>query len=126
MEKAKDADDGQLAAEGADEFPRIPSASLGTIQGIVTLGQSVSGGATHDLATANEGGKRYKPLKKVQISARCKGVGKKRTKTDGSGYYELTDLEDGKWELKVKAKGQKDIDATVEISGGGVYEKNFE
>ena len=100
--------------------------SLGIIQGIVTRGQTGSRGTTHDIATANEEEKRSEPLKSAEISAKCKGVGKKRTKTDGSGHYELTDLEDGKWELKVKAKGHKDIDATVEISGGGVYEKNFE
>lgn len=126
MEKAKEADEGQLAAEGTDEYPGGPSTSLGTIQGIVTRGQTVSRGATHDIATANEEEKRRKPLKRAEISAWCKGVGEKRTKTDGSGHYEFTDLADGKWELKVKAKGQKDIDAIVEISGGGVYEKNFE
>jgi cytoskeletal protein CcmA (bactofilin family) len=126
MEKAKEADEEELTAEDSDEYAEGSSASLGTIQGIVTKGQTVSRGTTHDFATPIEEEKRSEPLGSAEISAKCKGVGKKRTKTDGSGHYELTDLEDGTWELRVKAKGQKDIAATVEISGGGVYEKNFE
>jgi hypothetical protein len=38
----------------------------------------------------------------------------------------LTDLEDGRWKLKVEAKGYEAVKATVEISGGGVYEQDFE
>lgn len=126
MEKAKEADEKQLAAEGSDGYAGGPSTSLGTIQGIVTRWQALSRDTTHDITTPDEEEKRSEPLKDAKIFAKCKGIGKKRTKTDGSGYYELTDLEDGKWELKVKAKGHKDIEATVEISGGGLYENNFE
>jgi cytoskeletal protein CcmA (bactofilin family) len=126
MEKAKEADEEELTAEGSVEYAGGPSTSLGTIQGIVTREQTISRGTTHDIATAIEEEKRSEPLRSAEISAKCKGVGKKRTKTDGSGFYELTDLEDGKWELRVKSKGHKDIAATVEVSGGGVYEKNLE
>ncbi len=126
MEKAKEADDKQLAAEGTDGYAGDPSTSLGTIQGIVTGWQGLSHDTTHDITTPDEEEKRSEPLKDARIFAKCKGVGNKRTKTDSSGYYKLTDLEDGKWELKVKAKGYRGLDATVEISGGGLYEKNLE
>jgi uncharacterized membrane protein len=41
-------------------------------------------------------------------------------------HYELTNLKDGKWRLKIKAKGYKKGKAQVEISGGKTYEQNFE
>ncbi|HUT42927.1 MAG TPA: polymer-forming cytoskeletal protein [Desulfobacterales bacterium] len=63
------------------------------------------------------------PIKNVTVD--CKGAGKKKIETNTSGYYELTDLEDGKWKLIVKAKGYKKEKTKVEISGGGTYEKNF-
>ena len=45
--------------------------------------------------------------------------------TDSSGHYEVTDLEDGIWKMKVESKGYEAGEAMVEISGGGVYEQNF-
>jgi hypothetical protein len=66
------------------------------------------------------------PIKDAKVSAKCKGFAEKNTRTDDSGYYELTDLEDGRWKLKVKTKGLELVKGTVEISGGGVYEQNFE
>ena len=51
---------------------------------------------------------------------------KKTVRTDASGYYKFTDLEDGEWKLKLKAKGYEKEESVVKISGGGVYEENFE
>ena len=85
----------------------IPT-NLGTIFGTVTDG--------------NTG----RPVKNVVIKASCKKIGKRQTRTDEFGYYELTGLMDGAWRLKRKAKGLKKGIAVVEISGGGTYEHNFD
>ena len=67
------------------------------------------------------------PISEAKVSAKCKGFGKKKTSTNASGYYEFTDLEDGVWKLDVKKKRyKKPVRATVEVSGGGTYEQDFE
>ena len=43
------------------------------------------------------------PIKKARI--RCKGHDRDSTETNGSGYYEIINLSDGQWKLKVEAKG---------------------
>jgi len=61
----------------------------------------------------------------VTVSAKCKGIGKRKAKTNDSGYYKLDDLEDGAWKLMVKVKNYKEKKATIVISGGGEHEINF-
>ena len=67
-----------------------------------------------------------KPIKTAEVKAECKGIGKKNTKTNASGYYELNGLKDGKWKLKINTNVCKKSGAAIEISGGGRYEQNFE
>jgi hypothetical protein len=86
----------------------IPLSAPGTIYGIVT-----------DKETGE-------PISGAIISAMCKDVGKKKTSTNASGYYDLTDLEDGEWTVKVRCKGYKSTTAIVNVSSGGTYEQNFE
>ncbi|MBW1766557.1 MAG: polymer-forming cytoskeletal protein [Deltaproteobacteria bacterium] len=106
MYQAKESDEKNLEFVGSDESTGGSPSTLGTIYGLVM--DSYAG----------------EPVKNAEV--RCKGAGKKATKTDASGYYELTNLEDGKWKMEIRAKGYKKNKATVEISGGGKYEQNFE
>jgi len=102
------------------------SPSLGTIRGTVIGDPIHSPGSIHDIIIAKEERRTGEPIKSAKVYAKCKGIGKKSTKTNDSGYYEFNNLEDGQWELKVKAKGYETVTATVEISGGGIYQQNFE
>lgn len=102
------------------------AAPLGTIQGIVTCHPLQSPDLLHDTAYVGEDEKPSEPVKNAKISARCRKFAAKSTRTDDSGFYELTDLEDGRWRLKVEANGYEAIKATVEVSGGGTYTQNFE
>jgi len=106
MPWAKEAGEEKFAIMGSDEYAGAPPPTLTAIYGIVT-----------DQKTGN-------PIKNAKV--KCKGVGQKNIETNTSGYYELTDLKDGKWRLKIKAKGYKKGKAQVEISGGKTYERNFE
>jgi len=106
----------------ASDFPP----SLGTIQGTVTGHSLESPDPLHDTAYEGEDEKPTEPIKDAKVSAKCRGFATKSTRTDDSGFYELTDLEDGKWKLKVEANGYEAIKATVEVSGGGTYTQNFE
>jgi len=110
------------SADGDGDFSPQP----GTIRGTVIGDPIQSPSSIHDIIIAKEERRTGEPIKNAKVYAKCKGVGKKITKTDDSGYYEFNDLEDGKWELKVKAKGYETVKAIVEISGGGVYQQNFE
>jgi cytoskeletal protein CcmA (bactofilin family) len=56
---------------------------------------------------------------------KIKGNGKRETETDVAGYFQFSDLEDGTWELKVKAEGYHKAKAQVEIEGEGMYERNM-
>lgn len=126
MHRAKEADEKKLAVIELDGYTSDHAASLGTIHGIVTGHPLQSPDSTHDTITATENEKTAEPIKNAKVSAKCKGSAEKNTRTDDSGHYELTDLEDGRWRLKVEAKGYEAVKATVEISGGGAYEQNFE
>lgn len=96
----------------------------GKIYGTV-LDSSRPDGAMDDLITARETNPRGMPVKNAKVTAVCKGAGKEKTRTDDSGYYELTGLQDGVWSLKIKARGYEEQEATVKIEGGGEYEENF-
>lgn len=111
MHQTKEADASKLAAVELGVYTADTAPALGTIHGILTVRE--------DKNTAE-------PIKGAKVSAKCKGLAEKNTNTDDSGYYALTDLEDGRWKLKVEAKGYETVKATVEISGGGVYEQDFE
>jgi len=106
--------------EDHDDCPR----SLGIVHGVITTNPPRPHGSFNDILIAKEKKTRV-PVKNAKVSAACPGAGKRKTKTDVSGYYELSDLEDGVWKLKVKAKGYEVVEATVIVSGGGVYEENF-
>ena len=106
MYRAKEADERKLAAVGSDEYAGSPPATLCAIYGIIT--------------DQNTG----KPVKNAEII--CEGIDKKNAWSNASGYYELINLADGKWKLKIKAKGYKKGTAKVEISGEGSHEQNFE
>ncbi len=82
-------------------------------------------GNINDILALEEERERSNPVENAKIVAVCGSSLKKKTRTNSSGHYQLTNLEDGTWKLKVKAKGYKEGKATVEISGGGVYEQNF-
>jgi len=54
------------------------------------------------------------------------GKGKRQTETNASGFYELADLRDGVWEVKVEATGYKKTQTTIEIRGERRYKHNLE
>ena len=126
MHPAKEVDEKKFLVIEPDSYTGNSAAPLGTIHGIATGYPFQSPGSIHDIITAIENNKTAEPIKDAKVSAMCKGFSKKNTRTDDSGYYELTDLEDGIWKLNVETKGYEVVEATIEISGGGVYEQNFE
>ena len=90
----------------ADEYQGGPPPNLMAIYGIV---------ADQDTG---------KPVKNARVI--CKGDGKYKTESNASGYYELINLKEGKWKLKVEADGYRKEKAEVVITGEGTYEKRFE
>ena len=114
------------AVTGPDMHYSDPSPSLGTIHGVVTGEPHQAHGTINDVFADMERGEKAVPIKYAKITATCRGVVKKTTRTDASGYYKFTDLEDGEWKLKFKAKGYEKEESMVKISGGGEYEENFE
>ena len=106
MYQAKEANQRETGVIGADEYSGGTPPTLPGIFGIIT-----------DQKTG-------KPIKNAMV--KCKGVDKKITKTNASGYYELINLKDGNCSLKIKARGYKKGKTKVEISGAGTYEQNFE
>jgi cytoskeletal protein CcmA (bactofilin family) len=126
MHGAGEADDRELAVIGSDGCPGDSPSALGTIHGIVTGHPLQSPDPTHDTTAAREDEGVAGSIKGARVSARCKGFAEKNASTNDSGYYELHHLEDGSWRLKIEAKGYRPARATVEISGGGVYEQDFE
>jgi cytoskeletal protein CcmA (bactofilin family) len=125
MHQAKEPDEKKLPVIESDSYTGDSAVPLGTIHGIVTNHPLQSLGSSHDIITTWESKKTTEPIKDAKVSAKCEGYAEKDSKTDDSGYYELTDLEDGRWKLKVEAKDYEVVKATVEISGAGVYEQNF-
>ena len=126
MYQPKKIDEQRLPIAESEDGKNYLSLSSGTIRGTVIGDPIQSHGSIHDIIIAKEERKTGEPIKNAKVYAKCKGIDKKSTKTDDSGYYEFNNLQDGQWELKVKAKGYKTVKATVEISGGGIYQQNFE
>jgi cytoskeletal protein CcmA (bactofilin family) len=91
---------------GADHYQGGPPPNITAIFGIVT-----------DQGTG-------RPIKNARIS--CKGEGKYQTASNASGYYELINLKEGKWKLKVEADGYRKEKSEVTITGEGTYEKPFD
>ncbi|MFC1532965.1 carboxypeptidase-like regulatory domain-containing protein [Thermodesulfobacteriota bacterium] len=113
------------AKKGKKKYLGGTRQSLGIIHGVVLTDPPLSNSSINDIITAREENPKGVPIKNAKIIAVSKGAGKRKTQTDDSGYYELTGLKDGLWMLKLKARGFETEEATVEISGGGVYEENF-
>ncbi len=105
MYRAKEEDDSRSDIIGSDEYTGGPPPNLTAVYGIIS----------------DENTK--KPLRNVEV--RCKGGEKRSTKSNASGYYEMINFKDGKWLLKVKAKGYRKIEIPFEISGGGTYKKDL-
>ena len=126
MAPAKEPDGRKLAVMEAGVYTGDSPLLLGTIQGIVTCHPLQSPDPLHNTAFAGVDEKPAEPVKDSKVSARCRGFTAKSTRTNDSGFYELTDFEDGRWRLKVEANGYEAIKATVEVSGGGLYTQNFE
>jgi cytoskeletal protein CcmA (bactofilin family) len=126
MYREEEPDRKKLAVIKAGEHTGYSPSPLGTIQGNVTCHPLRSPDPLHDTDHAGENKKPREPIKDARVSARCTGFAAKSTMTDDSGFYELTDLEDGQWDLNVEANGYEAVKATVELSGGGAYTQNFE
>ncbi|MFC1822109.1 polymer-forming cytoskeletal protein [Thermodesulfobacteriota bacterium] len=106
MYHARESEAGQPTVIGANEYAGGPPPTLTAIYGIVTDQQSA------------------KPLKNANV--KCKGLESKSIRTNASGYYELINLKQGKWSLKVEAKGYKSGKAKLEIEDNGTHKQNFE
>ena len=89
---------------GSDEYRGGPPQGLTAIYGIVT----------------DENGN---PIKRCKIQ--CKGRGKKETETNSSGYYEIINLKEGKWRLKVKAAGYRSQTTDVGMVVEGTHRQDF-
>ena len=105
MYRAKEVVERTSALVGADEYKDGPPLGLTAIYGIAT--DQVTG----------------RPVKNAKI--KCKGSEKRQTETNASGYYELINLRDGDWKLKIEAKGYKKEKVKVPIPGEGIYRQNF-
>jgi cytoskeletal protein CcmA (bactofilin family) len=121
----KGGDEGVLDVSAAGEDRGISDPSLGMIHGIVMGGPPQGDGHIDDKSALEEERGRCKPIKNAKVVAVCGTSLKKKTQTDSSGRYQLTDLEHGVWKLNVMSKGYEVGEATVEIYAGGVYEQNF-
>jgi cytoskeletal protein CcmA (bactofilin family) len=106
MYRARDAiETPETPVIGSDEYRGEPPGGLTAVYGIVT-----------DKTTGV-------PVKKCRI--RCRGHEKKETETNSSGYYEIIHLKEGKWRLKVTAKGYRSEIAEVGIDGEGTHRLDF-
>lgn len=122
----KDTDPKKSFLSGADKPMSEPAPPLGIIRGVVTGKPNSDRDKIHNVFNEMEIGKKTVPVKYAKITASCKGLDKRTTRTDAKGYYEFKDLEDGEWKVKFKAKGYEKEESVIKISGGGVYEENFE
>jgi cytoskeletal protein CcmA (bactofilin family) len=105
MYQAKEAEDKNLSIIGSDEYTGGPPKNLTAIYGIVTNQET------------------GKPIKNAKV--KCRGAGRKNADTNASGYYEVINLKEGKWRLKIRAKDYRRANARVEISGVGTYQQDF-
>ncbi len=106
MYQAKEASREESTLVDADEYTGGPPRNLTAISGIVSDEQTKL------------------PIKNARINLR--GDSKKRTETNASGYYELINLKEGKWKMRVEAKGYRRADAPVDVIKNETFEQNFE
>lgn len=125
MSQEKTENESALDVSASGKNIDISNQSLGMIHGIVMGGSLQMNGNINGVLALEEEREKCNFVENAKIVAVCGSSLKKKTQTDSSGHYHLTDLEDGIWKLKVKSKGYEAGEATVEISGGGVYEQNF-
>jgi len=97
--------EGRTELIDADDYQGGPPPNITAIYGMVK-----------DLNTG-------KPIKNARVSG--KGIGKSRTETNASGYYELIHLKDAKWKMIVEADGYRKGKAEVIVSGMGTYQQDF-
>lgn len=105
MYHAKDAAEKKQVVIGSDEYTGGPPPNLTAVYGFV-LDQQTG-----------------KPVRNAEII--CKGLGKKETQANASGYYEIVNLKDGIWNMTIKARGYKKARAKVEVIAGGTYKQVF-
>jgi cytoskeletal protein CcmA (bactofilin family) len=106
MYQARVGQENRTSLIGSDEYRGGPPPNLTAIYGII-----------RDESTG-------KPIKKVRVN--CKGDGKGKTETNASGYYELINLKEGNWKLKVEAQGYVKEKIEIAIAGLGTQEQNFD
>jgi cytoskeletal protein CcmA (bactofilin family) len=106
MYQAKGAGEKATGVVGSDEYDGGPPPNITAIYGVV-----------RDQSTG-------KPIKSVKVT--CRGDGKSKTETNGSGYYEVINLKEGTWKLKVEARGYLKEKSEVVITGIGTYEQNYD
>ena len=106
MYQARTGQEGGTAFIGSDEYRGGPPPNLTAVYGIV-----------RDQSTGE-------PIKNVRVS--CKGDVKGKTETNASGYYELINLKEGQWKIKVEAQGYLKEKVEIAIAGLGTYEQNFD
>jgi cytoskeletal protein CcmA (bactofilin family) len=104
--QAKGAAERAAAVIGSDEYQGGPPPNITAIYGVV-----------RDQSTG-------KPIKKAKVI--CKGDGKSKIETNASGYYEVINLKEGTWKLKVEAQGYQKEKSKVVITGMGTHEQNYD
>ncbi|RPI78711.1 MAG: hypothetical protein EHM45_05575 [Desulfobacteraceae bacterium] len=105
MYHAKDAAEKKPVVIGVNEYTGGPPPNLTAIYGFV-LDQQTG-----------------KPVRNAEII--CKGQDKKETQANSSGYYEIINVKDGLWIMKIKARGYKTVKTKVEVIAGGTYKQVF-
>jgi len=65
-----------------------------------------------------------RPIEGAKV--KFKGSPKKTTRTNAVGYYSLPDPRKGTWDLTIDAKGYRKQKIAVEVSEGGIHEKNVD
>ncbi|MBN2125202.1 MAG: polymer-forming cytoskeletal protein [Deltaproteobacteria bacterium] len=105
MYQAKGAENEESGVVGSDEYSGRPPPTVTALYGVIKDEQTGM------------------PIRNADV--KCKGAEKGTTRTNASGYYELINLRDGKWTVKVKCKGYEKQKAKLEISSGGAHEQNF-
>ncbi len=125
MSKEKPENKSLLDVSASGKNIDISKQSLGMIHGIVMGGSLQMNDNINGVLALEEEREKCNLVENAKIVAVCGSSLKKMALTDSSGHYQVTDLEDGIWKLKVESEGYEAGEAMVEISGGGVYEQNF-
>jgi len=114
-------DAGTWSAVQSSQYADESRPALGTIHGTVTNHQPQGSDVS-----SSEKDNSPNPIQGAKISAQCNGLTSKNAITDDTGFYELTDLEDGTWNLLLEAHGYNPIHAELVVRGGGTYTQHFD